>query len=91
MIEKLAEIYTEFKRQGVEDPLTETLRLADILSGGSLRDADVSLLGKETDFYRAKVMQATYFTGVTLPLTLARLETCTREAREVVEMPEEAF
>ncbi len=47
--------------------------------------------GKENHFYRGKVMQATYFAGVTLPLTLARLETCTGEAREVVEMPDEAF
>jgi hypothetical protein len=47
--------------------------------------------GKANDFYRGKVMQATYFAGVTLPLALARLETCKREEREVVEMPEEAF
>jgi hypothetical protein len=47
--------------------------------------------GKADVFCRGKVMQATCFAGVTLLLTLARLETCTREAREVVEMPEEAF
>jgi hypothetical protein len=47
--------------------------------------------GKTNHFYSGKVMQANYFTGVTLPLTLARLETCAGEAREVVEMPDEAF
>ena len=45
----------------------------------------------ETDYYRGKVLQATYFTGVTLPMTLARLETCLRKGREVVDMPEGAF
>jgi len=47
--------------------------------------------GKKTDFLLGKVMQATYFAGVTLPLTVARLETCLRNGREVVDMPEEAF
>jgi len=45
----------------------------------------------KNDYYRGKVMQATYFVGVTLPMTMARLETCLREGREIVEMPEEAF
>jgi len=47
--------------------------------------------GKNEDFFVGKVMQATYFTNVTLPLTMARLETCLREGREIVEMPDEAF
>jgi hypothetical protein len=47
--------------------------------------------GKGSDFLLGKVFQAAYFTGTTLPLTLARLETCLREGREVVEMPEGAF
>ncbi len=47
--------------------------------------------GKGTDFLSGKVAQATYFTGTTLPLTLARLETCLRSGREVVDMPEGAF
>ncbi len=47
--------------------------------------------GKVTDFLSGKVLQATYFTGTTLPLTLARLETCLRSGREVVDMPEGAF
>jgi alkylation response protein AidB-like acyl-CoA dehydrogenase len=47
--------------------------------------------GEESDFYRGKVMQATYFAGVTLPITMARLETCTRSGREIVEIPDGAF
>ena len=45
----------------------------------------------ESDYYRGKVMQATYFAGVTLPVTLGRLETCLRKGREIVDMPEGAF
>lgn len=47
--------------------------------------------GKKSEYYMGKVLQATYYTGVTLPLTMARLDTCGREGREIVEMPEEAF
>lgn len=49
MIDKLAEIYAEFKKQGVEDPLAETLRFADLVSGGALRRIDLSVLGEEPD------------------------------------------
>ncbi|MCP3676678.1 MAG: acyl-CoA dehydrogenase, partial [Deltaproteobacteria bacterium] len=45
----------------------------------------------KNDFYRGKIMQATYYAGVTLPLAMARLETCLRKGREVVDMPDEAF
>ena len=45
----------------------------------------------ENPFYLGKVMQATYFIGVTLPLTMARLETCIRTGREVIEIAEEGF
>jgi release factor glutamine methyltransferase len=41
---RLAEIYAEFKKQGIEDPLAETLRVADLISGGALRKADPALL-----------------------------------------------
>ncbi|MBW1790286.1 MAG: hypothetical protein JRK53_27380, partial [Deltaproteobacteria bacterium] len=41
--------------------------------------------GGERDFYTGKVMQATYYAGITLPLTRARTETCLRQGREVVE------
>ena len=47
--------------------------------------------GKKNDFYIGKVLQGTYFADVTLPHTLATMETCLREGREVVEMPMRGF
>ena len=47
--------------------------------------------GRKTAFYTGKIMQATYFTDVTLPHTLATMDNALREGREVVEMPEGAF
>jgi alkylation response protein AidB-like acyl-CoA dehydrogenase len=43
------------------------------------------------EFYLGKIIQATYWTGITLPETMARLETCLREGREVIEIPDAAF
>jgi hypothetical protein len=47
--------------------------------------------GEKNDFYLGKVMQAAYYSDITIPITMARLETCIRKGREVVEMPEGAF
>lgn len=47
--------------------------------------------GKKNDFYRGKVLQATYFTDITLPQTLATLKTCQRQGREIVEVENNAF
>jgi hypothetical protein len=47
--------------------------------------------GRGNPFYAGKVMQASYFVGTTLPLTMARVETCIRSGREIVEMANEAF
>jgi len=47
--------------------------------------------GARNDFYRGKVFQATYFCRITLPHTLATIETSVRGGREVVEMPVRAF
>jgi 3-(methylthio)propanoyl-CoA dehydrogenase len=47
--------------------------------------------GRGNAFYAGKVMQASYFVGTMLPLTMARLDTCLRSGREIVEMPNEAF
>jgi hypothetical protein len=43
------------------------------------------------DFYRGKVLQATFFLDMTLPHTLATIETCLRPGREIVEIPDGAF
>jgi alkylation response protein AidB-like acyl-CoA dehydrogenase len=47
--------------------------------------------GRGNPFHAGKVLQASYFVGTMLPLTMARLDTCMRRGREVVEMPNEAF
>jgi hypothetical protein len=47
--------------------------------------------GADYDFYRGKVLQATYFVDMTLPHTLATIESCLRHGREVLEMPENGF
>jgi release factor glutamine methyltransferase len=44
MIKSLVEIYEMFRKQGAENPLEETLHLADLLVGGALRNADLSML-----------------------------------------------
>ena len=47
--------------------------------------------GARYDFHRGKVYQAKYFVDITLPHTLATIETCLRPGREVVDMPDNAF
>ena len=47
--------------------------------------------GRKNHFYLGKIMQATYFTDVTLSHTLATMDNALREGREVVEMPNGAF
>ena len=47
--------------------------------------------GKKYDFYRAKTLQATFFTDVTLPHTLATLEFILRSGREILTIPDNAF
>ena len=47
--------------------------------------------GKESDFYKGKVLQATFFADITLPHTLASIAICCRHGREIVEMPDYAF
>ena len=47
--------------------------------------------GKKNDLYRGKLLQAVYFSKITLPHTLATIETTMHGGREVVEMPLRAF
>lgn len=47
--------------------------------------------GRSSDYYVGKVLQATFFVDTTLPLSMARLDTCLRDGREIVEMPRDAF
>jgi alkylation response protein AidB-like acyl-CoA dehydrogenase len=47
--------------------------------------------GTPNDFYRGKIYQATWFVDTTLPHTRARIETCLRTGREIVDIPDHAF
>ena len=47
--------------------------------------------GDKDDFFTGKLLQATYFTDITLPQTSARIETLLRSGREVTEIPVGAF
>ncbi len=51
-------------------------------------------LAKKTsknNFYTGKILQATWYSDITLPHTLARIRSCLRKSREIAEMPEGAF
>jgi hypothetical protein len=47
--------------------------------------------GRKNNFSTGKIMQAAYFADVTLPHTLATLESSLRKGREIVEIPDGAF
>jgi len=47
--------------------------------------------GGKYDFYRGKVMQATYYVDTVLPGTMAAIHTCVRNGREVTDMPVGAY
>jgi hypothetical protein len=72
------------------------MSFGDVMAGWCLLDMAIIAQqavdqDKGSDFYTGKVMQARYFTGAVLPLTVARLETCLREGREIAEIPVAAF
>jgi 3-(methylthio)propanoyl-CoA dehydrogenase len=47
--------------------------------------------GDTSDFYLGKVVQATYFADITIPVLMARLAVCGDAPRAVVEIPVDAF
>jgi hypothetical protein len=47
--------------------------------------------GTKSDFFKGKVVQATYFVDTVLPHTTVRARGCTRTGREIVEIPDKAF
>jgi alkylation response protein AidB-like acyl-CoA dehydrogenase len=102
-VKRLAQVAGEMSNRAESDPLQwasytypALLCFGDVTMAWRLLDmaliADQAVeKGGKSDFYTGKLMQATYFAGVTLPLTMARLDTCLRNDREIVEMPEDAF
>ena len=101
--ERLAEVAREISHKRKSDPLLfasytypALLCFGDITMAWRLLDMAVIAQqvmdrGNDNPFYLGKVMQATYFTGAILPLAGARLDTCVRSGREIVDMPEKAF
>ncbi|MCL5405378.1 MAG: acyl-CoA dehydrogenase [Deltaproteobacteria bacterium] len=47
--------------------------------------------GKGNDFYRGKILQASWYVDLTLPHSLATIDCCLRQGREILDMPENAF
>jgi alkylation response protein AidB-like acyl-CoA dehydrogenase len=100
---ELAGVAEELGRRMQSDPLQwASYTYAALVSFGEVvmtwRLLDMAIVadramesGKKNDFYRGKVFQASYFVAVTLPHTMASLNTCLREGREVVDMPDKAF
>jgi hypothetical protein len=103
VVKRLGEVAAHMGEMMHSDPLQwasytypALLCFGDVTMGWRLLDMAVVAQkamdrGGKNDFYRGKVMQATYYAGITLPLTAARLETCLRKGREVTDMPEGAF
>lgn len=102
--QRLWETADEFQKRKENDPLQwasytfpALTAFADITMSWVLLDMAVIAYpytekkGKKNDFYRGKVLQATYFVDTTLPHTLATIETCQRHGREVVVIQDHAF
>ena len=103
VVKRLAEVATQMSNTSRSDPVQwASYTYPALLCFGDVtlawRLLDMALIAQQaidetrkTDFCMGKFMQATYFAGVTLPLTMARMETCLRKEREIVEIPKEAF
>ena len=102
-VKKLTEVALQMAERMKSDPLQwasytfpALLCLGDVTVAWRLLDMGIIAQqsideGRGNTFYEGKVMQASYFVGTTLPLTMARLGTCVRRGREIVEMPNKAF
>lgn len=102
VLQRLLEMAEEMKQRMKNDPLQwasytypALMAFGDVIMCWRLLEmaiiaADV-LKKKKSDFYQGKVFQATYFTDITLPQTLANMETCLRPGREILDIPDSAF
>lgn len=104
VVEQLLEAATEMGARKDSDPLLwasntypALMAFGDVTMAWRLLDLAIAALpkaskkGRRNDFYRGKVYQAKYFVDITLPHTVATIETCIRPGREVVEIPVNAF
>lgn len=103
VMDKLAAVATEMTQRAASDPLQwasctypALMSFGDAVAGWRLLDMariaqNAIDKGTDTPFHQGKIMQATYFAEVILPVTATQLECCVRDGREIVEMPKEAF
>jgi len=102
-VEKLIQIADQLREQMISDPLqwasntypaltafgevTMIWRLLDmaVIAAGTVEK------GRKNHSYTGKILQASYFTDITLPHTLATMGNAIREGREVLDMPVGAF
>ena len=102
VFQRLLEVADEMKQRMQSDPLQWAsytypglIAFGEVIMCWRLLDMAViateAIKKKKTDFYVGKIYQATFFTDMTLPQTLATLETCLRPGREIVEIPDAAF
>jgi hypothetical protein len=101
--ERLFQVAGEMAGLNQSDPLqwaSQTypmlLSFGDVTMGWRLLDMariaqEAMDSGGESEFYRGKVLQASYYAGVTLPVCLARLDSCLQSGREILDMPDGAF
>ena len=97
---RMEEVVGEMNVRKAENPLqwaSSTYHalwcFAEIAMGWRLLDMAFKALGKASkkQFYKAKILQASYFCDETLPLTMIRMERCLSSGREVLDMPKNAF
>jgi hypothetical protein len=104
VVERLGEAAAEMTARKEADPLLwaastypALMAFGDVTMAWRLLDLAILALpladkkGSKYDFHRGKVYQAKYFVDITLPHTLAAIETCLRPGREVVEIPVNAL
>jgi 3-(methylthio)propanoyl-CoA dehydrogenase len=104
VVERLGEAAAEMTARKAADPLLwaastypALMAFGDVTMAWRLLDLAIiarplaDKKGPKYDFHRGKVYQAKYFVDITLPHTLATIETCLRPGREVVELPVNAF
>jgi len=103
VVKKLSETALKFKDRMTSDPLQwaactypALLCFSEVFM--SWRLLDLAIIAHKTmsegdkdDFFAGKILQATYFTDITLPQTSARIGTLLSSGREVTEIPVGAF
>ncbi len=104
VVERLGEAAAEMTARKEADPLLwaastypALMAFGDVTMAWRLLDLAIiarplaDKKGAKYDFHRGKVYQAKYFVDITLPHTLATIDTCLRPGREVVEIPVNAL